>query len=69
MKLYKIVGLGCGLGDAALPLALLCPGVEVLVFENVGEVSILGGEEVVGLFVSVALAVEEYFDFLAGGAD
>ena len=69
MKLYKIVGLGCGLSDAALPLALLCPGVEVLVFENVGEVSILGGEEVVGLFVSVALAVEEYFDFLAGGAD
>tara|TARA_B110000305_G_C19378246_1_gene608169 strand:+ start:1074 stop:1283 length:210 start_codon:yes stop_codon:yes gene_type:complete len=69
MKLYKIVGLGCGLGDVALPLALLCPGVEVLVFENVGEVSILGGEEVVGLFVSVALAVEEYFDFLAGGAD
>ena len=40
-----------------------------MVFENVSEVSILGGEEVVGLFVSVALAVEEYFDFLAGGAD
>ena len=44
MKLYKVVGLGCGLGDAALSLALLCPGVEVLVFEKVGEVSILGGE-------------------------
>lgn len=40
-----------------------------MVLEYVGEISILGGEQVIGLFVGVTLAVEEHFYFLTGSSD